>query len=332
MPYEVPPLPYDYNALEPHIDEQTMRLHHDKHHQAYVDNANKALEGTEWADRSVEAVLAELEILPEDNPHRRPQQRRRPREPLASSGRSWARTAAASRAGSLGDAINDAFGSFDELKTLHERHRRQALRLGLELARVRRHRPRRLLDGEPGLADLQLATCRSSASTCGSTPTTSSTRTAGPTTSRPGGTSSTGTPCRRSSRARTSSSGALNSQLPLDDRLRSAPAVDVAARHLARRHVDPDRPAAARDERAHVPHRHDPRPDCGPSCSGRTLTHVFASVKRCRKTEAPRERLARGHVEVEVARLGDERQLDRRLHLNDHRALGSPATGPGTSC
>ena len=54
MPYEVPPLPYDYNALEPHIDEQTMRLHHDKHHQAYVDNANKALAGTEWEDRPVE--------------------------------------------------------------------------------------------------------------------------------------------------------------------------------------------------------------------------------------------------------------------------------------
>jgi len=66
MPYEVPPLPYDYNALEPTIDEQTMRLHHDKHHQAYVDNANKALSGTEWADRPVEAVLANLEILPED--------------------------------------------------------------------------------------------------------------------------------------------------------------------------------------------------------------------------------------------------------------------------
>jgi superoxide dismutase, Fe-Mn family len=48
MAYEVSPLPYDYTALEPHIDEQTMRLHHDKHHQAYVDNANKALAGTEW--------------------------------------------------------------------------------------------------------------------------------------------------------------------------------------------------------------------------------------------------------------------------------------------
>jgi superoxide dismutase, Fe-Mn family len=66
MAYEVPPLPYDYGALEPHIDEQTMRVHHDKHHQAYVDKANAALEGTEWADRPVEQVLANLEILPED--------------------------------------------------------------------------------------------------------------------------------------------------------------------------------------------------------------------------------------------------------------------------
>jgi superoxide dismutase, Fe-Mn family len=66
MPYEVPPLPYDYNALEPHIDEQTMRLHHDKHHQTYVDKANAALEGTEWAERPVEEVLRALDELPED--------------------------------------------------------------------------------------------------------------------------------------------------------------------------------------------------------------------------------------------------------------------------
>src|SRR5256885_8380142 len=66
MPYEVPPLPYDYSALEPHIDEQTMHFHHDKHHQAYVDNANKALAGTEWEDRPVDHVLANLEILPEE--------------------------------------------------------------------------------------------------------------------------------------------------------------------------------------------------------------------------------------------------------------------------
>src|SRR6266496_462373 len=66
MAYEVPPLPYDYDALEPHIDEATMRVHHDKHHQAYVTNANAALEGTEWADKPVEAVLANLSALPAD--------------------------------------------------------------------------------------------------------------------------------------------------------------------------------------------------------------------------------------------------------------------------
>ncbi len=66
MPFELPPLPYDYTALEPHIDEQTMRLHHDKHHQAYVDNANKALAGTEWEDSSVESVLASLDAMPEE--------------------------------------------------------------------------------------------------------------------------------------------------------------------------------------------------------------------------------------------------------------------------
>jgi len=66
MAFELPPLPYDYPALEPHIDEQTMRIHHDKHHQAYVDNANKALEGTEWADSPVESVLTSLDAMPED--------------------------------------------------------------------------------------------------------------------------------------------------------------------------------------------------------------------------------------------------------------------------
>lgn len=66
MPYEVPPLPYDYSALEPHIDGETMRLHHDKHHQAYVDKANAALAGTEWAELPIEKVLGELDQLPED--------------------------------------------------------------------------------------------------------------------------------------------------------------------------------------------------------------------------------------------------------------------------
>ena len=66
MAFSVPDLPYDYAALEPHIDEQTMRIHHDKHHQAYVDNANKALDGTEWADAAVEDVLRDLDSIPED--------------------------------------------------------------------------------------------------------------------------------------------------------------------------------------------------------------------------------------------------------------------------
>jgi Fe-Mn family superoxide dismutase len=65
MAFELPELPYDYAALEPHIDEQTMRIHHDKHHQAYVDNANKALAGTDWEDNSVESVLADLDAMPD---------------------------------------------------------------------------------------------------------------------------------------------------------------------------------------------------------------------------------------------------------------------------
>jgi Fe-Mn family superoxide dismutase len=65
MAFELPDLPYDYAALEPHIDEQTMRIHHDKHHQAYVDNANKALAGTEWENNSVQSVLADLAAMPE---------------------------------------------------------------------------------------------------------------------------------------------------------------------------------------------------------------------------------------------------------------------------
>jgi Fe-Mn family superoxide dismutase len=66
MPYEVPALPYDYDALEPHIDEATMRVHHDKHHQAYVDKVNAALEGTDLADKPIEDVLANLDAVPED--------------------------------------------------------------------------------------------------------------------------------------------------------------------------------------------------------------------------------------------------------------------------
>ncbi len=67
MPYEVPALPYDYAALEPHIDEQTMRIHHDKHHQAYVDNLNKAIEVTEFDGHPIESLLgALLDTVPDD--------------------------------------------------------------------------------------------------------------------------------------------------------------------------------------------------------------------------------------------------------------------------
>jgi Fe-Mn family superoxide dismutase len=66
MPYELPSLPYAHDALEPTIDAQTMQIHHGKHHQAYVDNLNKALEGTEWDGRPIEQVLGTLDELPED--------------------------------------------------------------------------------------------------------------------------------------------------------------------------------------------------------------------------------------------------------------------------
>jgi Fe-Mn family superoxide dismutase len=66
MPFELPPLPYSFDALEPHIDARTMEIHHGKHHQAYVTNANAALEGTALADAPVEQVLRKLGTLPAD--------------------------------------------------------------------------------------------------------------------------------------------------------------------------------------------------------------------------------------------------------------------------
>ena len=64
MAYSVPPLPYGFDALEPHIDAQTMEIHHDKHHAAYVNNLNAALEGTEWMDRPIDAVEMPEYLVP----------------------------------------------------------------------------------------------------------------------------------------------------------------------------------------------------------------------------------------------------------------------------
>jgi len=115
MPFEVPPLPYDYGALEPTIDEETMHLHHDKHHQAYVTQANNALEGTEWADKPVEEVLQNLSSLPSD------------KQTVVRNNAGghynhslfweWMGPNAGGQPnGRLVDAINSAFGSFDDFK------------------------------------------------------------------------------------------------------------------------------------------------------------------------------------------------------------------------
>jgi Fe-Mn family superoxide dismutase len=119
MAYEVPPLPYDYAALEPHIDEQTMRLHHDKHHQAYVDKANGALDGTEHEGKPIEEVVANLDALPDDI-----------RGVVRNNGgghlnhslfwESMSPDGGGEPSGDLAGAIDDAFGSFDAFKEQFE--------------------------------------------------------------------------------------------------------------------------------------------------------------------------------------------------------------------
>ena len=66
MPYQLPPLPYAFNTLEPHIDARTMEIHHDKHHAAYITNVNKAIENTEWDNRPIEDLLRNIEKVPEN--------------------------------------------------------------------------------------------------------------------------------------------------------------------------------------------------------------------------------------------------------------------------
>jgi len=116
MPYELPPLPYDHNALEPTIDAQTMEIHHGKHHQAYVDNLNKAVEGTEWDNRPLEQLLGALaDIAPDDK-----------QTAIRNNGGGHANHSlfwqimkpggGGDPSGALAQAIGDTFGDADQLK------------------------------------------------------------------------------------------------------------------------------------------------------------------------------------------------------------------------
>ena len=115
MAYSVPDLAYPFDALEPHIDARTMEIHHDKHHAAYVTNLNAALEGTEWMDRPIEAVISNLEIIPEDK-----------RTAVRNNGGGHANhtlfweimgpDGGGEPSGDLAAAIADTFGSLDDLK------------------------------------------------------------------------------------------------------------------------------------------------------------------------------------------------------------------------
>jgi superoxide dismutase, Fe-Mn family len=114
MPFTLPDLPYDHSALEPTIDARTMEIHHGKHHQAYVDNANKALEGTDLTEAPVEEVLARLDSLPED----RRAAARNNAGGHANHSLFWTimgPDGGGAPTGALADAI-ESFGGFDSLK------------------------------------------------------------------------------------------------------------------------------------------------------------------------------------------------------------------------
>src|SRR5262249_42086167 len=117
MPHSLPPLPYDYNALEPHIDEQTMRIHHDKHHAAYVNNLNAALEKhPELQGKSVEDLIKGINSVPEDI-----------RTAVRNNGGGhinhtmfWEIMGpgkGGAPSGAIGDAIKATFGDFEKFKT-----------------------------------------------------------------------------------------------------------------------------------------------------------------------------------------------------------------------
>ncbi len=116
MAFSVPPLPYDYAALEPYIDEQTMRIHHDKHHAAYVNNLNTALEqAPDLQSQSVDELISNLDSVPEGI-----------RTAVRNNGGGHANhtlfweilgpNAGGEPTGALADALNTAFGSFAAFK------------------------------------------------------------------------------------------------------------------------------------------------------------------------------------------------------------------------
>lgn len=115
MAFTLPALPYDYDALEPHIDERTMKIHHTKHHQGYTDKLNAALEGHEFADLAIEEILRRINEVPEDR-----------RQAVINSGGGYANhnlfwkilspNGGGSPSGDIGGAINDEFGSFDSFR------------------------------------------------------------------------------------------------------------------------------------------------------------------------------------------------------------------------
>ena len=116
MAHELPKLPYDFAALEPHIDAQTMQIHHGKHHQAYVTNLNAALEKHPELQSRASRTCAAASTASRGHPDRGAQQRRRPLEPQSRSGQWMAPSAGGAPTGKIADAINGSFGSFDAFK------------------------------------------------------------------------------------------------------------------------------------------------------------------------------------------------------------------------
>lgn len=117
MAHEIDPLPYDYNALEPHIDEQTMRIHHDKHHQAYANNLNAALEKyPELQSKSAADLVRDLNAVPEDIR----MAVRNNAGGVVNHNFFWKvmkPNGGGAPTGAIAEAINKSFGSFEEFKT-----------------------------------------------------------------------------------------------------------------------------------------------------------------------------------------------------------------------